>query len=290
MESCVQILSREFNKNETHVQNVVSLIDEGYTIPFIARYRKEMHGTMDDTVLRDLADRLTYLRNLAERREEVKKAITAQDKLTPELEKQIDEAKTLAEVEDIYRPYKQKRRTRATIAKEKGLEPLALVLLEQKKDLPPLETLAEAYVDAEKGVASVEEALAGASDIIAEIVSDNAEIRRRLRDNIAKGAKVGSEAAKEEDSVYSLYYKFEQPLSKMQGHQILAINRGEKEGLLKVSLEVERDLALGVVTQAVVKPGSRATEFVRAAAADAYDRLILPSMERETRGTMTDMA
>ena len=290
MESCVQILSREFNKNETHVQNVVSLIDEGYTIPFIARYRKEMHGTMDDTVLRDLSDRLTYLRNLAERREEVKKAIAAQDKLTPELEKQIDEAKTLAEVEDIYRPYKQKRRTRATIAKEKGLEPLALVLLEQKKDLPPLETLAEAYVDAEKGVASVEEALAGASDIIAEIVSDNAEIRRRLRDNIAKGAKVGSEAAKEEDSVYSLYYKFEQPLSRLQGHQILAINRGEKEGLLKVSLEVERDLALGVVTQAVVKPGSRATEFVRAAAADAYDRLILPSMERETRGTMTDMA
>lgn len=290
MESCVQILSREFNKNETHVQNVVSLIDEGYTIPFIARYRKEMHGTMDDTVLRDLSDRLTYLRNLAERREEVKKAIAAQDKLTPELEKQIDEAKTLAEVEDIYRPYKQKRRTRATIAKEKGLEPLALVLLEQKKDLPPLETLAEAYVDAEKGVASVEEALAGASDIIAEIVSDNAEIRRRLRENIAKGAKVGSEAAKEEDSVYSLYYKFEQPLSRLQGHQILAINRGEKEGLLKVSLEVERDLALGVVTQAVVKPGSRATEFVRAAAADAYDRLILPSMERETRGTMTDMA
>lgn len=290
MESCVQILSREFNKNETHVQNVVSLIDEGYTIPFIARYRKEMHGTMDDTVLRDLSDRLTYLRNLAERREEVKKAIAAQDKLTLELEKQIEEAKTLAEVEDIYRPYKQKRRTRATIAKEKGLEPLALVLLEQKKDLPPLETLAATYVDAEKGVASVEEALAGASDIVAEIVSDNAEIRRRLRDNIAKGAKVGSEAAKEEDSVYSLYYKFEQPLSRLQGHQILAINRGEKEGLLKVSLEVERDLALGVVTQAVVKPGSRATEFVRAAAADAYDRLILPSMERETRGTMTDMA
>ncbi|MEN6418438.1 MAG: Tex family protein [Clostridiaceae bacterium] len=290
MESCVQILSREFSKNETHVQNVVSLIDEGYTIPFIARYRKEMHGTMDDTVLRDLADRLTYLRGLAERREEVKKAIASQDKLTPELEKQIDEAKTLAEVEDIYRPYKQKRRTRATIAKEKGLEPLALVLLEQKKDLPALETLAEAYIDAEKGVASVEEALAGASDIIAEIVSDNAEIRRRLRENIAKGAKVGSEAAKEEDSVYSLYYKFEQPLSKMQSHQILAINRGEKEGLLKVSLEVERDLALGVVTQAVVKPGSRATEFVRAAASDAYDRLILPSMERETRATLTDAA
>ncbi len=220
----------------------------------------------------------------------MKKSIASQDKLTDELAKQIDDAKTLAVLEDIYRPYKQKRRTRATIAKEKGLEPLALVLLEQKKDLPPLETLAEAYVDAEKGVASVEEALAGASDIIAEIVSDNTEIRRRLRENIAKGAKVGSEAAKEEDSVYSLYYKFEQPLSKMQGHQILAINRGEKEGLLKVSLEVERDLALGVVTQAVVKPGSRATEFVRAAAADAYDRLILPSMERETRGTMTDMA
>ncbi|MEN6595898.1 MAG: Tex family protein [Clostridiaceae bacterium] len=290
MESCVQILSREFNKNETHVQNVVSLIDEGYTIPFIARYRKEMHGTMDDTVLRDLSDRLAYLRGLAERREEVKKSIAAQDKLTPELEKLIDEAKTLAEVEDIYRPYKQKRRTRATIAKEKGLEPLALVLFEQKKDLPPLETLAAAYVDAEKGVASVEEALAGASDIVAEIVSDSAEIRRRLRESITKTAKVGSEAAKEEDSVYSLYYKFEQPLTRLQSHQILAINRGEKEGLLKVALEVERDLALGIVTHAVVKPGSPATEFVRLAAQDAYDRLILPSMERETRGTLTDTA
>ncbi len=290
METQIQILAREFNKNETHVKNVVDLIDEGYTIPFIARYRKEAHGTMDDTTLRDLADRLTYLRNLAERREEIKKSIASQDKLTDELGRQIDEAKTLAVLEDLYRPYKQKRRTRATIAKEKGLEPLATRLFAQGRELPAPELLAEAFIDPEKGVLTVEEALAGASDIIAETVSDDAGIRQKLRDVIAKNAKIGSVAAKEEDSVYRLYYQFDQPMSRMQSHQILAINRGEKEGFLKVNLDLDRELALGTVKRSVVKAGSSATKLVEAAAEDAYDRLIYPSVERETRAALTDLA
>ena len=290
METQIQQLAREFNKSETHVKNVVDLIDEGYTIPFIARYRKEAHGTMDDTTLRDLADRLTYLRSLAERREEIKKAIAAQDKLTDELARQIDEAKTLAVLEDLYRPYKQKRRTRATIAKEKGLEPLADQIFAQGKELPTLETLASAFLDPEKGVNTVEEALAGASDIIAESVSDDANIRQKLRDAISRSAKVGSVAAKEEDSVYRLYYQFDQPLSKLQSHQILAINRGEKEGFLKVNLDLDRELAVGTVKHSVVKPGSSASKLVEAAAEDAYDRLIYPSMERETRNALTDLA
>ncbi len=290
MESIDQILAREFHKNETHVRNVVELIDAGNTIPFIARYRKEMHGAMDDTVLRDLADRLSYLRNLAERREEVKKAIAAQDKLTPELAGKIDSAATLAEIEDLYRPYKQKRRTRATVAKEKGLEPLALALLSQERGLPPPEALAAGYVDAEKGVASVEEALAGASDIIAELVSDSAEIRRKLRELIMKQGRLVSAKAKDEDSVYRLYYEFAQPIARLQGHQILAINRGEKEGFLKVCVEIDREMALGIAYGETVKPNSSASEFVRRAAEDGYDRLLSPSMEREIRGALTEAA
>lgn len=290
MESITGILARELNKNEVHVKNVVDLIDEGNTIPFIARYRKEMHGTMDDTVLRDLADRLGYLRNLEARREEVKKVIASQDKLTKGLEAEIDAAQTLAEVEDIYRPYKQKRRTRASIAKEKGLEPLAMTLFEQRRDLPDIDELAAEYIDGSKGVETIEEALAGASDIIAEIVADSADIRRRLRELIMGKGYLDSTAAKEEDSVYSLYYKFSQLLSKLQGHQILAINRGEKEGYLKVSMDINRESALALVWSDVVKPGSKASEFVRGAAEDGYDRLLLPSMERELRSALTDSA
>ena len=290
METQIQLLAKEFNQNETHVKNVVDLIDEGYTIPFIARYRKEMHGAMDDTTLRDLSERLTYLRNLAERREEIKKSIASQDKLTDELSRQIDEAKTLAVLEDLYRPYKQKRRTRATIAKEKGLEPLATRLFAQEKDLPAPEQLAQQFIDPEKGVSTVEEALAGASDIIAETISDDAAIRAKLRDVIGKNAKVGSSAVKEEDSVYRLYYQFDQPINRLQSHQILAINRGEKEGFLKVNLDLDRDLALGSVKRAVVKTDSPTGRFVGVAAEDAYDRLIFPSVERETRNTLTDLA
>ena len=290
METISQILARELDRPQSHIDNVISLLDEGNTIPFIARYRKELHGAMDDTALRTLAERLEYLRNLQQRRETVKKAIEEQGKMTEELSQAIDEAETLAALEDLYRPYKQKRRTRATVAREKGLEPLALQLFEQGRDLPEPEELAKDFVNSEKGVETVEEALAGASDIIAEMISDDAAIRSLLRDYIAANGKLVSAAATEEDSVYRLYYDFSQSLSRMQGHQILAINRGEKEGMLKVELEVDRDAALQRLRRAVIRPGSSAMAFVRAAADDAYDRLIFPSLEREARNTLTDTA
>ncbi len=290
METISQILARELDRPLNHIDNVISLLDEGNTIPFIARYRKELHGAMDDTSLRTLAERLEYLRGLQQRRETVKKAIEEQGKLTEELSLAIDEAETLAALEDLYRPYKQKRRTRATAAKEKGLEPLATQLFQQSRDLPAPEELAKDYVNPEKGVETVEEALAGASDIIAEMISDDAAIRGILRDYIKANGKLRSEAATEEDSVYRLYYDFSQSLSRLQGHQILAINRGEKEGILKVSVEVDRETALQRLRRAVIKPGSSAMAFVRAAADDAYDRLIFPSLERETRSSLTDSA
>ena len=292
METIVQILARELGRKEEHIQNVITLLDEGNTIPFIARYRKEMHGTMDDTTLRTLADRLTYLRNLDKRREEVKASIEGQGKLTEELSAAIDAAATLAEVEDLYRPYKPKRRTRATIAKEKGLEPLAQLLFAQGRDCPAPEVAAADYVDPEKGVSSVEEALAGASDIIAEAISDDADLRKRLRELWrSKGSLVSKAADKEpEDTVYRLYYDFTTPVSRAMGHQILAINRGEREEVLKVSVEMDREAALIVVRRAVLVPGAPSMAFVRAAAEDAYDRLIAPSIEREIRNLLTEQA
>ena len=290
MESINQILARELNREQTHIDNVVKLLDEGNTIPFIARYRKELHGAMDDTALRTLAERLEYLRSLAERRETVKNSITEQGKMTPELSAAIDEAATLAALEDLYRPYKPKRRTRATIAKEKGLEPLAAALFAQGGDLPAPEVLAADYVNAEKGVETVEDALSGASDIVAELISDDAEIRKKLRGFIESSAYLVSKSATEDDSVYRLYYDFKQRVDRLQGHQILAVNRGEKEGFLKAGIELDRELALQRVRRAVIVPGSAAMAFVRAAADDAYDRLIWPSMEREERAALTDMA
>ena len=292
METIVQILARELGRKEEHIQNVITLLDEGNTIPFIARYRKEMHGTMDDTTLRTLADRLTYLRNLDKRREEVKASIEGQGKLTEELSAAIDAAATLAEVEDLYRPYKPKRRTRATIAKEKGLEPLAQLLFAQGRDCPAPEVAAADYVDPEKGGNSVEEALAGASDIIAEAISDDADLRKRLRELWrSKGSLVSKAADKEpEDTVYRLYYDFTTPVSRAMGHQILAINRGEREEVLKVSVEMDREAALIVVRRAVLVPGAPSMAFVRAAAEDAYDRLIAPSIEREIRNLLTEQA
>ena len=290
METISQILARELDRPQEHIENVISLLDEGNTIPFIARYRKELHGAMDDTALRTLAERLEYLRNLQQRRETVKKAIEEQGKLTEELSQAIDSAETLAALEDLYRPYKQKRRTRATVAKEKGLEPLARQLFSQTMDLPAPELLAEDYVNPEKGVETVEGALAGASDIIAEMISDDAAIRGLLRDYINSRGQLRSQAATEEDSVYRLYYDFSQSLSRLQGHQILAINRGEKEGMLKVGVEVDREAALQRLRRAVIKPGSSAMAFVRSAADDAYDRLIFPSLEREARNALTDFA
>ena len=286
----INALAQELNANEKYVENVVQLLDEGNTIPFIARYRKELHGAMDDTTLRTLEERLQYLRNLDERRESVKKSIAEQGKLTDELAAAIDSAKTQAEVEDLYRPYKQKRRTRATAAREKGLEPLAALLFAQERSCPRPEDAARDFLSPEKGVDTVADALQGASDIIAEQISDDAVIRKALRDLLGRQGQLVSCAATEEDSVYRLYYDFTQSLSKLQGHQILAINRGEKENMLKVSVTLDRDRALPLLRRAVVKPGSPAMEFIKAAAEDAYDRLLFPSLEREERSRLTEQA
>ena len=286
----IQTLAQELGKKPQYVENVIRLLDEGNTIPFIARYRKELHGAMDDTSLRALEERLQYLRGLDERRETVKRAIDEQGKLTEELTAAIDGARTLAEVEDLYRPYKQKRRTRATMAKERGLEPLALLLLAQERDCPRPEVAARGFIDPEKGIETVEDALQGASDIIAERISDSADIRKALRRLLEEQGTLRSLAAAEEDSVYRLYYDFEQPLSRLQGHQILAVNRGEKEGFLKASIVLDRERALPLLRRAVVKPGSAAMDFIKSAAEDAYDRLFFPSLEREMRALLTERA
>ena len=291
MKTIPQLLAEELGCKEEYVNNVVSLLDEGNTIPFIARYRKEAHGAMDDTTLRTLETRLGYLRNLQTRREEVKASIDAQGKLTDELSAAIDRALTLAEVEDLYRPYKQKRRTRATVAKEKGLEPLAQAIFEQQMQMNPPEVLAKDYINPDLGVETIEDALAGASDIIAERISDDAELRKNLRTMMQKRAVCQSRAAKpDEDSVYRLYYAFDQPVAKLQSHQILALNRGEKEGFLKISLDLDSAQAMQLIRRNVVKPGTPAMAFLIAAAEDSFDRLLAPSMERELRTSLTDTA
>jgi uncharacterized protein len=290
MDRIIDIIAQELNQKTEYIENVVKLLDEGNTIPFIARYRKEMHGAMDDTSLRTLETRLQYLRNLQERQETVRSAIEAQGKLTEELSAAIESVKTLSELEDLYRPYKQKRRTRATVAKEKGLDPLAQLLFSQKRDCPDPMTEAAKYVDPEKGVETAEDALQGASDIIAETISDDASLRKSLKELIKKIGLIVSSNATEEDSVYRLYYNFSQPVSKIQGHQVLAINRGEKEKFLKVGLELDHDRAMQTVLRAVIIPGSPAMSFIQSAALDGYDRLIFPSLERETRSELTDVA
>ena len=290
MDAIIQTLARELGRTEEHVQNVVRLIDEGATIPFIARYRKELHGSMDDQLLRQLAERLQYLRNLTSRKEEVKTSIQSQDKLTEELSAAIDAAATLAEVEDLYRPYKPKRRTRATIAREKGLEPLADLLFARGPAVVPEEAAAP-FADPDKGVETVEDALQGASDIIAERLSDDADIRKELRALYLRRAVLVSQAAarEPEDTVYRLYYDFKCPVNRIQGYQVLAINRGEREDVLKVAVELDPETAHVAVRRLAV-PGAAAMEFVRSAADDAYDRLIQPSMEREIRSTLTEQA
>ena len=289
MATIAEILSQELGQKLQYVENVIALMDEGNTIPFIARYRKEMHGTMDDTTLRNLETRLNYLRNLQERRDEVKKSIENQGKLTEELSAAIDAAATLAEVEDLYRPYKQKRRTRGTMAREKGLEPLAAAIFAQNGQDPAL--LAEGYVDPEKGVNSVEEALQGASDIIAEDLSDDAEIRKGLRELVnRRGVFTCKAEDPETDSVYRLYYDFSQPISKLMDHQILAINRGEKEGILKPNVALVGNEGAALVCRAALKPTMFVSAFVRAAAEDAYERLIFPSIQREVRSDLSERA
>ena len=290
MDKIISALAQELGQREDYVEAVVRLLDEGNTIPFIARYRKEQHGAMDDTVLRTLETRLQYLRSLQERRETVLAAIDEQGKLSEELAAAIDRAATLAELEDLYRPYKPKRRTRATMAKEKGLEPLAELLFAQRRDCPAPEEAAADYVDPDKGVENAADALAGASDIIAETISDDAALRKSLRELLRRSGRLCSHAATEEDSVYRLYYDFTQPISRLQGHQVLAVNRGEKEKMLKVSLELEHERAMQTVYRAVVVPGTRAMVFIKTAALDAYDRLLFPSLEREMRTELTDKA
>ena len=286
----IQTLADELDKKPQYVENVVRLLDEGNTIPFIARYRKELHGAMDDTSLRTLEERLQYLRGLEERREAVKRSIDEQGKLTDELAAAIDSAKTLAEVEDLYRPYKQKRRTRATAAKEKGLEPLAALLFAQERNCPQPEEAAWDYIDPEKGIETLSDALHGASDIIAEWISDDAAVRKQLRALILRQGQIVSRAVTEEDSVYLLYYEFSQSVSRVQGHQILAMNRGEREGILSVAVVTDREQALPLLRRAVVQPGSAAMDLVKSAAEDAYDRLIYPSLEREVRNLLTEKA
>ena len=290
MAAISEILARELGCAQAYVENIITLLDEGNTIPFIARYRKEQHGSMDDTTLRKLEDRLTYLRSLDQRRQEVKKAVDGQGKLTPELSAAIDAAATLAEVEDLYRPYKQKRRTRATAAREKGLEPLAQLLYAQERTCPRPEDAAADFIIPENGVETVADALQGANDIVAELLSDDAAIRKTLRGLLMRQGHLRSLAAKEEDSVYRLYYDFDQSVAKLADHQILAINRGEKEGFLSVTVLLDRGAALPVLRRAAVKPGSAAMEFMKSACEDAYDRLIYPSLEREVRGALTERA
>ena len=285
-----KIIADSFSVKQEYVENIIALLDEGNTIPFIARYRKEMHGTMDDQTIREISDKLTYLRNLDARREEVRKLISEQDNLTDEVSAALDKAATLAEIEDIYRPFRPKRKTRASVAKAKGLEPLAdEILLAQKSSLVPIE-MAEKFVDAEKGVESAADALQGALDIIAENVSDNAEVRKRVRNIVYLNAVLHSAGAKDELGVYEMYGDFSQPVSKIAGHRVLAVNRGEKEGFLKVGLELDDTLPLNAINRLYVHGMSPCAEAVKAACTDSYSRLIFPSIEREIRSDITDSA
>ena len=290
MQTINEILAQELGQKQEYIDNVVKLMDEGNTIPFIARYRKEMHGAMDDTTLRNLETRLTYLKNLQQRREEVKKSIDNQGKLTEELCAAIDAAATMTEVEDLYRPYKQKRRTRGSMAREKGLAPLAEAIFAQDGQDPA--TLAQDYIDPEKGVNTIEEALQGANDIIAENLSDDADIRKLLRDVVMRKGVFVCKAAEEaeEDGVYKLYYDFSQPISRLLDHQILAMNRGEKEEVLKPNVTLPGNDGYAVVRRAALKPVMQVSAFVREAADDAYDRLIFPSIQREIRSELSDRA
>ncbi len=293
MDNIVQTIAAELNLNEQHVRNVIGLIEEGNTIPFIARYRKEMHGSMDDQTIRLLADRYAYLCGLEQRKKEVIGTVSERGQMTPELERQILSAVTLTEVEDLYRPFRQKRRTRATAAKEKGLEPLARILFGQAPDCPVPLKEAEKYIDGEKGVGTAEEALAGAGDIIAEQISDDAAIRKFLRDFYMKYAAITSVAVKKapEDTVYRTYYDFNAPVAKVAGHQVLAMNRGEKEEILKIGIEINRGMIVELICRRTVKkPLCAASQFIRECTADAYDRLIAPAIEREVRNTLTDAA
>ena len=281
-------LAGEFKLRPQQVQAAVELLDAGNTIPFIARYRKEATGSLDDQVLREMAERLEYLRNLEKRREEIGAALEEQGVLDEELKAQLAKAATLSELEDLYRPYRPKRRTRATVAKERGLEPLALWLMLQQAGDPMAE--AAKYIDAEKEVPDAETALAGARDILAETVSDSAEIRKELRALLNREGVIRSRAAKEEDSVYSMYYDYREPVRTIAAHRILAVNRGEREEFLKVALEAPEEKAQEIIRKGFVRNATPAAQQVEEACADAWERLVFPSLEREIRNDLTDRA
>lgn len=286
-----KVLSQQFQIKEEYANNIISLLDDGNTIPFIARYRKEMHGSMDDQLIREFSEKLEYLRSLDKRREEIRTLIDGQEKLTDEISLALDNAETLSELEDIYRPYRPKRKTRASVAKEKGLEPLAEIILKQESKCDTV-AVAEEYVDEEKGVANVEDALQGAMDIIAETVSDNAEIRKRIR-NLANVNGVISSVAvdAEKDSVYRQYYDYKEPVKKIADHRLLAVNRGEKEGFLKVSVEMDTERPLNSIAKVMItNPACACADIVKTACEDAYTRLIFPSIEREIRNDLTENA
>ena len=287
-----KVLAEQFTTKEIYVKNIIELLDEGNTIPFIARYRKEMHGTMDDQLIREISDRLTYLRNLDERREEIRNLITEQGNMTDEINAALDKAAILSEIEDIYRPFRPKRKTRASIAKEKGLEPLANEILENQntKEIPLL--LAEKYIDAEKGVETAEDALNGALDIIAESVSDNPDVRKRVRNIIRLNGLLYSRANKDDQpsNVYEMYYEFSQVLTKVADHRVLAINRGETEEFLKAGISVESEKPLNVIYSLFINGDGPCADAVKNACDDAYTRLIFPSVEREIRNELTDKA
>ena len=285
------VLAQQFNIKEEYAQNIITLLDDGNTIPFIARYRKEMHGSMDDQLIREFSEKLDYLRNLDKRREEIRELIKGQEKLTDEIGSALDKAQTLSELEDIYRPYKPKRKTRASVAKERGLEPLALAIIRQEKGFDPMKA-AEDFVSDEKEVPTAQDAISGAMDIIAEMLSDSAAIRGHLRPIFRKNALLRSTATDEEqDSVYANYYDYSEAVKKIAGHRILAVNRGEKEGFLKVGIVLEPSLALNIIYRALDKgTNPLCSDLLRAAGEDAYSRLIFPSIEREIRAELTDTA
>lgn len=283
------VLAMEFSIKPWQVENTVALLDEGATIPFIARYRKEKTGELDDQTIRNISDRLTYLRNLDERKQEVYTAILSQEKMTDEIEKSIENAVSLAEVEDIYRPFKPKRKTRASIAKEKGLEPLAKIILEQNKKTVLAQILPQ-YIDEEKNVLTVEDALKGAMDIIAEDVSDNPQVRTVLKKLYNRTGVVESKGDQEKESVYTQYYDFSQAVNKLPGHRVLALNRGEKEGFLKVNITVDLSAAVAEIEKIYINGKNECADVVKEAIADSYTRLIHPSLDTEIRNNLTDMA
>ena len=284
------ILCQEFHLKKQQCENVLKLIDDGNTIPFIARYRKEMTDSLDDQVLREIFERLQYLRGLDKRRSEIESALQEQGNLTDELSAKLAAASTLAELEDLYRPFRPKRRTRATIAKEKGLEPLALQLLMQNEKKKTPEQIAEAFIQPEKGVETAEEALQGARDILAEQFSDDADARKKLRELAFRTGVLESKKAKDEDSVYSMYYDFSQEVRNLPGHRILAVNRGEREEFLKVTIRMDEAASVGILERAFVREGSMTTQQVKTACQDAWERLVEPSLEREVRAELTDRA